>query len=78
MNPQITSRQFARERGVACPVCGRELTVRKRILSNHPTYIEPGYNVIAVRGNCDACGATWDEPWVLDGYENLEQAKEDD
>ena len=58
MKPQITSRQFARERGVACPMCGFELLHVKLLDSDHPSYIKPGYNVLIVKGRCDACGAT--------------------
>jgi len=53
--------------GSACPNCES----RDLVSDASPGLVGDGRVCLALR--CGACGATWDETYVLSGYENLER-----
>ena len=59
----LTSQQYAEGRGVRCPCCGSENVTGGRFECDAGSAWQPV--------DCEECGASWQDVYVLNGYENL-------
>ncbi len=63
-SPTLTPELYAQERGLFCPVCESN-DIRTGTL-------ESFHQVVRQPCTCISCQATWNDTFVLTGYENLE------
>jgi len=65
----LTDHEYAvKHKGQQCPACGSQEIEAERLDSDT---LDPTYTVISITVNCNACGASWDDLYRLEGYQGL-------
>jgi len=64
----LTDHEYVKHSGQKCPACESQDLEAERL---NPDIVNEYGTVISVTVNCNACGASWDDIYHLEGYQAL-------